>query len=76
MEWKAAMQQEYDSPMNNGTWEFFDLPADHAVECNMWIFKIKSDTENEVSRYKARFMAKGCNQGARFDYTYILSPRP
>jgi hypothetical protein len=55
------MQQEYYSLLSNGTWELVDLPEGRAVVNNMWICKIKSDLDGDVSRYKARFVAKGCN---------------
>jgi hypothetical protein len=40
----------------------------------MWIYKVKSDTAGDVSRFKARFVAKGCSQRARPDYTKTFSP--
>jgi hypothetical protein len=36
---------------------------------NLWIYKIKSDTDSAVTHYKAGFMAKGCSQRAGLDYT-------
>jgi hypothetical protein len=39
----------------------------------MWIFKAKSDTAGDVSRFKARFVAKGCSQRAGLDYTKTFS---
>jgi hypothetical protein len=60
--------------MSNGTWELVDLHADRTVVTHMWIFKIKSNTMGEVSRFKARFVAKGCSQRAGLDNTEIFSP--
>jgi hypothetical protein len=40
----------------------------------MWICKIKSDTVGDVSRFKARFVAKGCSQRDGLDCTETLSP--
>jgi hypothetical protein len=53
------MQHDYTFLMDNGMWELVDLLADRAVVNTMWIYKIKSDTESEVSRYKASLVAKG-----------------
>jgi hypothetical protein len=55
--------------MDNGTWELVDLPLGRVVVNNMWIYKIKSDTLGDVSRFKARFVAKGCSQRVELDYT-------
>jgi hypothetical protein len=52
------MQQELDSLMDNGTWELVDLPEGRTVVNIMWIYKIKSDTDGDLFRYKARFVAK------------------
>jgi hypothetical protein len=60
--------------MDNGTWELVDLPPGRVVVTNMWVHKVKSDTLGDVSRFKARFVAKGCNQRASFDYTETFSP--
>jgi hypothetical protein len=63
------MQKEYSSLMDNGTWELVDLPPGRVVVNNMWIYKVMSDTAGNVSRFKARFVAKGCSQRAGLDYT-------
>jgi hypothetical protein len=70
------MQQEYSSLMDNGTWELVDLPPGRMVVSNMWIYKVKSDTAGAVSRFKARFVAKGFSQRAGLDYTETLSRHP
>jgi hypothetical protein len=68
------MQQEYSSLMDNGTWELVDLPPDRVVVNNMWIYKVKSGTMGDVSRLKARFVAKGCSQRVGLGYTETFSP--
>jgi hypothetical protein len=67
------MQHEYESLMDNGTWELVNLPTDRTVVNNMWIYKIKSDLESEVLRFKVGFVAKGCSKRAGFDYTETFS---
>jgi hypothetical protein len=49
-EWHAAMQHEYDSLLSNGMWDLVDLPEGRAVVNNMWMYKIKSDLDGDVSR--------------------------
>jgi hypothetical protein len=41
---------------------------------NVWIYKVKSDTDGDVSRFKARFVAKGNNQRVGLDYTETSPP--
>jgi hypothetical protein len=67
------MQQKYNSLIDNGTWELVDLPLGHLVINIMWIYKVKYDTTGDVSRFKARFVAKGCSQRAGLDYTETFS---
>jgi hypothetical protein len=72
-DWQAPMQQEYSSLRDNVTWELVDLPPGRLVVNNMWIYKVKSDTMGDVSRFKARFVAKGCSQLVGLDYTETFS---
>jgi hypothetical protein len=72
-EWHAAMQHEYNFLTDNGKRELVDLPADHVVVNIMWIYKVKSDTEGAVSRFKAHFVAKGCSRRAGLDNTETFS---
>jgi hypothetical protein len=60
--------------MDNGTWELVDLPPNRVVVNIIWIYNVKSDTMGDVSRLKARFVAKGCSQRDGFDYTETFFP--
>jgi hypothetical protein len=73
-QWQAAKQHEYSSLIDNGTWELVVLPPSRVVVSNMWIYKVKPDTAGDVSRFKARFVAKGCSQRDGLDYTETFSP--
>jgi hypothetical protein len=73
-QWQAALQHEYSSLIDNGTWELVELPPGSVVVNNMWIYTVKSDTAGDVSFFKAWFVAKGCSQRAGLDYTETFSP--
>jgi hypothetical protein len=68
-EWQHAMQLEFDSPTSNETWDLVPLHAWRRVVNNMWVYKAKTDANGALSRYKARFVAKGCGQREGIDYT-------
>jgi hypothetical protein len=59
------MEHEYSSLIDSATWELVDLPPDRVVVNNIWIYKVKSDTVGDASRFKARLIAKGCSQRAK-----------
>ena len=72
--WEAAMQEEYDSLMTNGTWELAPLPKGRkSVGCK-WVFRTKKDATGEVVRHKARLVAKGFLQVAGVDFHETFAP--
>lgn len=71
--WKSAMQREYDSLLENKTWCLEDLPKNKKLINCKWVFKVKSDCDNNV-HYKARLVVKGCSQRKGIDYEETYSP--
>ncbi|CAI7880049.1 unnamed protein product [Closterium sp. NIES-53] len=51
-EWKKAMESELKSIEENGTWELVELPEWRKVITSKWLFKIKSDADGKIERYK------------------------
>ncbi|CAI7776416.1 unnamed protein product [Closterium sp. NIES-54] len=61
-EWKKAMESELKSIEENGTWKLVELPEGHKAITSKWLFKIKSDANGNIERYKYRLVAKGYQQ--------------
>ncbi|CAI7858755.1 unnamed protein product [Closterium sp. NIES-53] len=58
-EWKKAMESELKSIEENGTWELVELPEGRKAITSKWLFKIKSDANGKIERYKSRLVANG-----------------
>ncbi|CAI7906274.1 unnamed protein product [Closterium sp. NIES-54] len=61
-EWKKAMENELKSIEENGTWELVELPEGRNAITSKWLFKIKSDANGNIERYKSRIVANGYQQ--------------
>ena len=58
-QWQKAMQKEYDSLKAQETWVLVSPPEDKTIAGSKWIYKVKKNLDNSVSRYKARLVAQG-----------------
>jgi hypothetical protein len=67
--WRESMRQEYQSLIDNATWELTDLPPGRKVVKTKWVYKVKSD-----GRWKSRLVAKGFTQVAGVDFDETWSP--
>lgn len=72
--WKKAMEEEYNSLITKGTWELCVLPAGRKAVSSKWSYKIKYGPTGEVTRYKARFCARGFTQVAGKDFNETFAP--
>jgi hypothetical protein len=73
-QWRAAADSEYQSLIENDTWELVDLPVNRkAVGCK-WVFKVKHNAQGDVERFKGRLVAKGYSQRYGIDYDETYSP--
>jgi hypothetical protein len=52
--WQAAMQKEYESLLQNQTWNLVPCPPERNIFRCRWVHRIK--------KYKARQVAKGLHQ--------------
>ena len=72
--WKEAMQEEIKSMATNDVWNLTELPEGREVIKSKWLFKKKLDAEGNVSKYKARLVARGFDQRYGIDYDETFSP--
>ncbi|CAI7907442.1 unnamed protein product [Closterium sp. NIES-53] len=73
-EWKKAMESELKSIEENGTWELVELPKGRKAITSKWLFKIKSDADGKIERYKSRLVAKGYQQKEKVEYKELFAP--
>ena len=66
--WLEAMESEMGNMYENKVWTLVDLPVDRRAIENKWIFKKKTDADDNVTVYKARLVAKGFRQVQGVDY--------
>lgn len=56
------MKGEIKSLEDNKTWTLVDLPKGRkAISC-LWIFKVKTNADGTIAKYKARLVARGSSQ--------------
>ena len=72
--WKRAMQDEYDSLIKKETWEIQKLPPGRKPVSSKWNFKVKYGPNGEITRHKARFVARGFTQVQGKDFNETFSP--
>ncbi|CAI7748262.1 unnamed protein product, partial [Closterium sp. NIES-54] len=73
-DWKKAIESELKSIEENGTWELVELPEGRKAITSKWLFKIKSDADGKIKRYKYMLVAKGYQQKEKVDYMELFAP--
>ena len=71
---EGSNELEFQSLIENKTWELVSLPKDRkSIDCKC-IYKIKYNADGSVERYKARLVALGYLQKEGIDYTETFAP--
>lgn len=73
-EWAAAVTEEVQALVKNGTWEITTIPEGKKPVGCKWIFSVKHNADGSINRYKARLVAKGFTQSYGVDYEETFAP--
>jgi len=72
--WRRAMVEELQSIERNQTWELVNL-LDKKTKIDVkWVFKVKLNSDGQVSKYNARLVARGFIQKQGIDYNEVFAP--
>ena len=73
-EWKKAIDDEYQSLLENDTWEEVTLPPGQNLVGSKFVFKVKENSDGSINRYKARLVARGFSQKFGVDFEDTFAP--
>ena len=77
VQWRLAIESELSSHRQCKTWRVVSTtdmpPGARAIKCK-WVFKIKRDQNNSITRFKARLTACGYAQRLGRDYDETFAP--
>lgn len=66
--------EEYQSIVKNDVWEIVPKPNGKLVVTSKWIYKIKHAADDNIDKYKARFMANNFSQKEGINYDETFAP--
>ena len=72
-EWEEPMAKEMHS-LQDDVWELVEPPKDRKIVGSKWVFKVKTNEDGKVERYKARLVAQGFTLVKGADYDETLCP--
>jgi hypothetical protein len=72
--WRAAMEDEFSTLLQNNTWELVPRPTQGNIVTGKWIFKHKFRVDGSLERYKARWVLRGFTQRTGIDFDETFSP--
>lgn len=72
--WKASMDAEIQALQDLNVWRMVNLPPGRKPISCRWVFRRKTNANNEVERYRSRLVVRGFNQREGIDYQELFSP--
>lgn len=73
-EWKKSIKEEQDSLINLETFQVVPRPFTKKAIQSRYVFKIKTDDQGRIARFKTRLVAKGYTQIKGVDFFDTFSP--
>ena len=67
------MKAEIDELKQQNTWVLTDLPSNKNTLKGKWVYKYKTNEDNKIIKYKARWVIKGYDQRLGIDYIETFS---
>ena len=72
--WCSEMRDEYESLTENDTWTVKPLPTNQSVVGGKWVYDVKLNEDNEIKKFKARYVACGFSQISGVNYFETFAP--
>ena len=67
------MQDKYNALQRNGTWTLVSVEIATKLVGNKWIFQVKYNPDDGISKYKAQLVVKGLHQTFGVDFFETFS---
>jgi hypothetical protein len=71
--WSKAMKLEISELVDKNTWDIVDIPKDRQPLGARWVYRLKTDQNNNIIKYKARWVVQGFKQIEGLDYLETFS---